>query len=331
MKVTLDQIVHLTFQVVIFWMSQVFGIVVIILNTGLVGSKKQMTEYKQSLDVKVYRGCLLVAAFLTLIQIVHFLCVNLKLRIYVREWCYAQYDMADLDASRLVDQSQSRAGLNESKSDTITKKIKVRYPLFLTKQNGNMFRRAQREDVKSQSSARNASNNQNQISSSEKTKSAVFAQKTPKQSQRGSKMDPFQSPSAIVITEGNKEEITEQFVAKALDDEPMSTARYKYTITQGDKDDDPQKEPNVPQLPDDALDDDSLCTICYSQKSNTVLLDCGHGGICIDCATDTMKKNNHCLFCRARVVQIIEIDTDEIKRGLYKVVNSFYVSDGTYP
>lgn len=312
------------------WISQVFGLCTLLLNTGLICSKKQAAELQKGLTLSVNRALLLAAAGLAVVQIAHFLCTNLKLRGFLREWCLAQYDLADLEASRLVDQSHSRAGLNESKSDTITKKIKVKYPLFLTKQNGNMFRRAQREDVKTQSSARHPSSRQ-QAQAGDQTKSAVFGKVTPSQSHRGAKKDPFESGSAIVITEGNKERIADQFVAKERVEEPLSSSRYKYTVTQGDKEEDAKEQQTIPQLPDDALDDDTLCTICYSQKSNTVLLDCGHGGICIDCATDTMKKNNHCLFCRARVVQIIEIDTNEVKRGLFKVVNSFYVSDGTYP
>jgi hypothetical protein len=61
--------------------------------------------------------------------------------------------------------------------------------------------------------------------------------------------------------------------------------------------------------------------------SNAVLLDCGHGGVCLECAIDTMKKNNLCFLCRSSVVQIIEIDlSKEVRKGLYKVLNSFYVS-----
>lgn len=295
---------HLSLQVILMWIAQFVGLSVLVLNTGLVGSKSaaQPADQETALNLQVYRDLMLACAAVTTVQIVHFLCCNLRIRVYVREWCFAQYDMADLEATRLLDQSNSRLNLNESKSDTLTKKIKVKYPLFLTKQQGNMFRRAERSDVKTQVSARTGANPGNQISLGEKTKSAVFVQRSSQHSQRDKKKDQFESSSAIVITEGNRDEIVEQFVAKIKVESPMSSARYRYTVTQGDVEDEPKQEVDIPQLPDDALDDDSLCTICYSQKSNTVLLDCGHGGICIDCATDTMKKNNHCLFCRARVV-----------------------------
>lgn len=142
--------------------------------------------------------------------------------------------------------------------------------------------------------------------------------------------------------------MTESYVFKEKIAAPLTSARFRYTMTtipsakntprgeakpegEENKNSKDDKEEVVPTVNDTQLDDDGLCTICYSQKANTVLLDCGHGGICIDCATDTMRKNNHCLFCRQRVIQIIEIQTDEIKKGLYKVVNSYFVSDGTFP
>lgn len=74
-------------------------------------------------------------------------------------------------------------------------------------------------------------------------------------------------------------------------------------------------------------DEEGLCFICFSNDSNCVFLDCGHGGICLDCAMDTIKRNNICALCREVVNQIIEIDPKvEIRDGLYKVLNSYYVS-----
>jgi hypothetical protein len=47
----------------------------------------------------------------------------------------------------------------------------------------------------------------------------------------------------------------------------------------------------------------------------------------VECAIDSMKKNNQCFLCRSVVYQIIEIDLEaEVEPGLYKVKNSFYVS-----
>lgn len=49
-------------------------------------------------------------------------------------------------------------------------------------------------------------------------------------------------------------------------------------------------------------EDEGLCFICFANPSNCVFLDCGHGGVCLDCAMDTIKKNNICSLCRETVV-----------------------------
>lgn len=73
-------------------------------------------------------------------------------------------------------------------------------------------------------------------------------------------------------------------------------------------------------------EDEGLCIICFSMPSTCVFLNCGHGGVCLECAMDSMKKNNVCILCRETVVQIIEISENEIRDGLFQVLNSYYVS-----
>lgn len=118
----------------------------------------------------------------------------------------------------------------------------------------------------------------------------------------------------------------DQYVFKDKTDTIQNSARVKYNVANKEKAIEivTQRE-SMPQNIED--EDSGLCTICYSENANTVLLDCGHGSICLTCAIDSMKKNNHCLFCRAKVYQIIEIDNVEVRKGLYKVLNSYYVSD----
>jgi hypothetical protein len=131
----------------------------------------------------------------------------------------------------------------------------------------------------------------------------------------------------VVITERGKDEVKDQYILKGKKETIQNSSRHKFNLADKDKAAEilSQREavPNGAELEDD----DGICTICFTEQANTVLLDCGHGGICLNCAIDSMKKNNHCLFCRAKVVQIIEINTSEIRKGLYKVVNSYYVSD----
>lgn len=49
-------------------------------------------------------------------------------------------------------------------------------------------------------------------------------------------------------------------------------------------------------------DDEGLCYICFANPSNCIYLDCGHGGVCLECAIDSIKKNNVCSLCREKVV-----------------------------
>jgi len=47
---------------------------------------------------------------------------------------------------------------------------------------------------------------------------------------------------------------------------------------------------------------ENLCFICFASPSNCVFLDCGHGGLCLECAMDTIRKNNICSLCRETVI-----------------------------
>lgn len=57
-----------------------------------------------------------------------------------------------------------------------------------------------------------------------------------------------------------------------------------------------------------------------------MVVGCFDIGVCLDCAIDTMKRNNSCSMCRSEVVQILEIETLNATEGLFKVLNSFFVS-----
>lgn len=132
----------------------------------------------------------------------------------------------------------------------------------------------------------------------------------------------------VTITQRLDGKDKDRYVFKGDADTIANSSRVRYGIA--DKDKAIEIVTQRESMPKDgpAEDEDAgLCTVCYSEAANTVLLDCGHGSVCLACAIDSMKKNNHCLFCRAKVVQIIEIAPEEVRKGLYKVLNSFYVSD----
>ena len=44
--------------------------------------------------------------------------------------------------------------------------------------------------------------------------------------------------------------------------------------------------------------DEVLCQVCFSNKADSVYMDCGHGGVCYECATQMWKNKEECYLCR---------------------------------
>jgi hypothetical protein len=49
--------------------------------------------------------------------------------------------------------------------------------------------------------------------------------------------------------------------------------------------------------------DETICKICFEKKISTVLLNCGHAGLCSDCLSN--KDLNNCPFCRKEITTFI--------------------------
>ena len=49
-----------------------------------------------------------------------------------------------------------------------------------------------------------------------------------------------------------------------------------------------------------AIDDSTanLCGVCYANPPDSVYMECGHGGICYECAIDIWKSSDECYLCR---------------------------------
>ncbi|CAD8089935.1 unnamed protein product [Paramecium sonneborni] len=62
------------------------------------------------------------------------------------------------------------------------------------------------------------------------------------------------------------------------------------------------------------------CIICCEKQANAVLMKCGHGGICFECAYASAQKTKECFLCRQKVIEIYEIDQNE--QGNYLKVHS---------
>ena len=73
--------------------------------------------------------------------------------------------------------------------------------------------------------------------------------------------------------------------------------------------------------------ENKVCYICVEKPCNAVVMNCGHGGVCYDCALEFVKKKNQCMQCRQEVNQVIKINPDpkftNIIQG-YETVNLIY-------
>ncbi|CAD8162882.1 unnamed protein product [Paramecium octaurelia] len=54
------------------------------------------------------------------------------------------------------------------------------------------------------------------------------------------------------------------------------------------------------------------CIICCEKVSNAVFMNCGHGGICYQCAIQVAQNQKECFLCRQIILQIYEIDEKDV-------------------
>eukprot|EP01017_Pseudomicrothorax_dubius_P050741 TRINITY_DN9652_c0_g1_i3.p1 TRINITY_DN9652_c0_g1~~TRINITY_DN9652_c0_g1_i3.p1 ORF type:complete len:190 (+),score=21.32 TRINITY_DN9652_c0_g1_i3:591-1160(+) len=62
------------------------------------------------------------------------------------------------------------------------------------------------------------------------------------------------------------------------------------------------------------------CLICYDGPPDAVIMNCGHGGLCYNCAIEMWNKNDECFLCRERIVQILQISLTTRHEEEIKVV-----------
>eukprot|EP00828_Plagiopyla_frontata_P022204 TRINITY_DN2879_c0_g1_i2.p1 TRINITY_DN2879_c0_g1~~TRINITY_DN2879_c0_g1_i2.p1 ORF type:complete len:283 (-),score=38.46 TRINITY_DN2879_c0_g1_i2:323-1171(-) len=64
------------------------------------------------------------------------------------------------------------------------------------------------------------------------------------------------------------------------------------------------------------------CLICCANQANAVNLNCGHGGLCYDCAIEIMKKNNECYLCRAPIKEVLQLKKSQDSKETFEVVET---------
>jgi len=66
---------------------------------------------------------------------------------------------------------------------------------------------------------------------------------------------------------------------------------------------------------------ENTCAICFDNLPNGVYMDCGHSGVCYECALETWKKSDNCIMCRQPISKILKI-VHVKKLNIVKVVES---------
>jgi hypothetical protein len=59
--------------------------------------------------------------------------------------------------------------------------------------------------------------------------------------------------------------------------------------------------------PPDDYDDDKPCFVCLDAAPEAVLLECGHGGLCVACAERLWQRERRCPLCRAGFAGVMRI------------------------
>ena len=68
--------------------------------------------------------------------------------------------------------------------------------------------------------------------------------------------------------------------------------------------------PRVVSLPNEGTDADATCSICMDSPPDAVLLECGHGGVCVSCAESIWNQRPEgrlCPMCRVQITGIVKI------------------------
>eukprot|EP01017_Pseudomicrothorax_dubius_P025143 TRINITY_DN2682_c0_g4_i2.p2 TRINITY_DN2682_c0_g4~~TRINITY_DN2682_c0_g4_i2.p2 ORF type:complete len:109 (+),score=9.83 TRINITY_DN2682_c0_g4_i2:982-1308(+) len=71
-----------------------------------------------------------------------------------------------------------------------------------------------------------------------------------------------------------------------------------------------------------ASDSGHLCIICLTTPYNAVF-DCGHSGICIDCALKLFKKKKVCHLCRKTINKVMMLEPDFYRRNEIQIISQF--------
>ena len=79
------------------------------------------------------------------------------------------------------------------------------------------------------------------------------------------------------------------------------------------------KRPVETKKGDDDDESDKQCVVCFSGDPDAIVMECGHGSVCHDCAVESWKKDDDCPFCRKPIGKVLKIKLFE-NIGVAKVI-----------
>ncbi|CAD8044564.1 unnamed protein product [Paramecium primaurelia] len=62
------------------------------------------------------------------------------------------------------------------------------------------------------------------------------------------------------------------------------------------------------------------CCICFDNEPNALFMQCGHGGVCYNCAIDLWKNKEECYLCRNKIDRVLQIKMIQQQKNIYQVV-----------
>eukprot|EP01017_Pseudomicrothorax_dubius_P034445 TRINITY_DN4720_c0_g1_i8.p1 TRINITY_DN4720_c0_g1~~TRINITY_DN4720_c0_g1_i8.p1 ORF type:complete len:452 (+),score=28.43 TRINITY_DN4720_c0_g1_i8:333-1688(+) len=137
-------------------------------------------------------------------------------------------------------------------------------------------------------------------------------------------------PNQAVTTrelEGKKLKSTEFLLTERVDNSQNNEGNSTPSIAKGMRTKRFENEPHplenyIPSVTARMSRDKSVnaCLICYEKNQDAVIMKCGHGGLCYDCALELWGKSDECFLCRERISQIVQISLDSRESEAVKVI-----------
>ena len=70
------------------------------------------------------------------------------------------------------------------------------------------------------------------------------------------------------------------------------------------------------------------CCICFDEKPDAVIMECGHGGICYECGKHLLANDPHvCHLCRVDISYVLKMDLSTVYSNFIKVISATFIDD----